>query len=200
MTTSGGKLKRRARRYAAVPVLIARNPSAARDALGWLGSLVGDQRLEPIEARRPWMNYGGQRWLARTVKAGWRVLEYGSGGSTLWLEDRGCETIAIEHDPEWADLVERHCNGRTTLIRRQLGEGYATPPDGTFDLVIVDGRRRVECALAAWERLHPGGWLVLDNSGRAHYTDVFEALGPGHTVSGVVPHRTYVDQTTVWQR
>ena len=146
------------------------------------------------------MNYGAQRWLERTVVPGWRVLEYGAGGSTLWLQDRGCDIVTIEHDEEWAGLVREHTGGGTTLLHRPDDERYPTPPEGPFDLVIVDARRRVECALAAWERLRSGGWLVLDNSGRPEYRDVFAALGPGRTVSGAVPHRTYADQTTVWQR
>lgn len=195
-----GAIKRRARRYGAVPMLLTRHPGAARHVVPWVRSLVGDQALEPIRARRPWMNYGGQRWLDRNVMPGWRVLEFGSGGSTLWLEDRGCETVAIEHDPHWADLVERHVSAPTKLLRRGVDDGYASPPEGPFELVIVDGLRRVECVLTSWERIRPGGWLLLDNSARPAYRDVFDALGPGETMSGAVPHRTYLDQTTVWQR
>lgn len=48
-------------------------------------------------------------------------------------------------------------------------------PDAHFDLVLVDGRARVECALNAMDKIAPGGFLVLDNSEWEKYAPVFAA-------------------------
>ena len=42
---------------------------------------------------------------------------------------------------------------------------------GQFDVICVDGRARVACALASLEHLAPGGVLVWDDSQRPRYSD-----------------------------
>jgi len=42
-------------------------------------------------------------------------------------------------------------------------------PDGTFDLVFVDGRARNSCMLHARAKIRPGGFLMLDDAQRGHY-------------------------------
>ncbi|MEF3696118.1 methyltransferase domain containing protein [Desulfolutivibrio sp.] len=49
-------------------------------------------------------------------------------------------------------------------------------PDEHFDVVLVDGRARVECAINAMEKIAPGGFLVLDNSEWEKYAPIFEAF------------------------
>jgi predicted O-methyltransferase YrrM len=49
-------------------------------------------------------------------------------------------------------------------------------PDGHFDLVLVDGRARVECALNAMDKIKPGGFLVLDNSEWEKYDPISRAM------------------------
>lgn len=49
-------------------------------------------------------------------------------------------------------------------------------PAADFDLIAIDGKERVGCALHAFSRLKPGGWLVLDDSNRAEYRPIFDLL------------------------
>jgi predicted O-methyltransferase YrrM len=49
-------------------------------------------------------------------------------------------------------------------------------PDEHFDVVLVDGRARVECALNAMDKIKPGGLLVLDNSEWEKYDPVSRAM------------------------
>ena len=48
-------------------------------------------------------------------------------------------------------------------------------PEGHFDFVCIDGRARVECALNAFSKIKPGGFLVLDNSEWEKYRPIFQA-------------------------
>ena len=47
--------------------------------------------------------------------------------------------------------------------------------DGSFDLVVVDGRARNACFHRAVSRLAPGGVLVFDNVDRERYRDAIAA-------------------------
>lgn len=49
-------------------------------------------------------------------------------------------------------------------------------PDRRFDFVCIDGRARVECALNAFDKIKPGGFLVLDNSEWEKYLPIFQAV------------------------
>jgi len=42
-------------------------------------------------------------------------------------------------------------------------------PNGSFDLILVDGRARPSCILHALNKLRPGGFLMLDDSERTYY-------------------------------
>jgi hypothetical protein len=77
-------------------------------------------------------------------------------------------------------------------------------PPNHFDVVMIDGRARPSCFMHAREKVKPGGLLILDNSERAHYRRMFEALdhdewqclrffGPG-------PYNRYIWETTIWKR
>jgi hypothetical protein len=48
-------------------------------------------------------------------------------------------------------------------------------PDGSFDVVLVDGRARPSCLRHAAPKVKRGGFLILDNAERGYYT---ANLGP----------------------
>ena len=49
-------------------------------------------------------------------------------------------------------------------------------PDGTFDLVLVDGRARMACLAHAIPKVSPGGALLLDNAEYRRYRPVLRRL------------------------
>ncbi|MBI1801757.1 MAG: class I SAM-dependent methyltransferase [Chloroflexi bacterium] len=114
----------------------------------------------------PWFSYRACRTLNRLIRKDWRVLEFGSGMSTLWLARR-CGTLhSIEDDPQWYEVVRRLVG---TGIRYELRTAAAYAdlseyPDGFFDLVLVDGLARDQCVRSSVPKVKPGGYLYLDNS------------------------------------
>jgi len=72
-------------------------------------------------------------------------------------------------------------------IWRRLGHVHRKPeyaayadaildfPEASLDFVLIDGRARVECALNAFCRIRPGGFLLLDNSEWEKYAPIFTA-------------------------
>jgi predicted O-methyltransferase YrrM len=129
------------------------------------------------------------------------VLEFGSGSSTIWFADRAGHITSFEHDPLWFDVVgaesAKRLNVDHRLLTRPYSEHVADLPDESFDLVLVDGRDRVRCALAAIRTLKPGGLMVVDNIDREYYAPISTALaawrrldfptGAPHTSAWVKP-------------
>jgi predicted O-methyltransferase YrrM len=124
----------------------------------------------------PWLTEGAIKFLEATIGPASRVLEYGSGASTLWFASRVAELVSVEGNQAWYDRIAAMLenNSGVQLIHH---EGYvgaeATFPDDYFDLVLVDGRKRVACFKAADRVLKPGGYMMLDNSERPRYSPCF---------------------------
>lgn len=156
-----------------------------------------------------------------------RVLEWGSGASTVWLAQRAGTVVSIEHDPAWAARTARALAARDAAnVRLRVVEPtrlvppggvpsakpgfagldferYADAVDdvsGELDLVVIDGRAREACLVRAIDRLADDGLIVFDNVDRERYRDAIEALGPRLTVAwtrGRTPALPYPTRTAL---
>jgi predicted O-methyltransferase YrrM len=87
-------------------------------------------------------------------------------------------------------------------------EAYASSidpqPDGSFDLVLIDGRSRPACSRHALPKVASGGWLVLDNAERESYAYIHRTLdGAGwrkRTFEGPGPYVLGFWTTCAWQK
>jgi predicted O-methyltransferase YrrM len=126
-------------------------------------------RLFGTHARTPGWPYTAMSALARVIQPDWRVLEFGSGWSTLWLADRCAEVISVESSPVWAAFVDKKaedCVGAVRVIQREL-EDYADTgefADGSVDLCVIDGLVRDQCFESALRVVRSGGYIYLDSS------------------------------------
>lgn len=130
--------------------------------------LMARQKRRPHE---PWWTQGAidlvDRWLTKDDI----VVEFGSGRSTAWLAQRVKQVVSIEHHEEWHNKVTQdlapHKNAEVRLIADDP-EVYARAADdlSRVTLVINDGRHRDACMRWAFDRVAPGGGILLDDSER----------------------------------
>ena len=92
-----------------------------------------------------------------------KVFEFGSGSSTKWFADRCKETVSVEHDERFDQIIP--CV-KQFFQPRPYNQVIETFQDNYFDLILVDGRDRAKCIESSIPKLKSGGWLVLDNSER----------------------------------
>ena len=129
------------------------------------------------------------------------VGEWGCGRSTLWLAGRCSKLISVESDDTWFELISREINRRgmknVTLLRRE-GADYVQALASTgvknFDVIIIDGVQRAQCAAVACTVLKPGGLIVLDNSNRPEYAAFIPMLG-----KAIVVFKGHATQTSVFR-
>ncbi len=88
---------------------------------GWLRS-VQDHAAVDNQGPVPWFTYPAIGQLARMVRPGWRVLEFGSGHSTLWWAARVAEVVSVEHDPAWAARLHADRPANVTLHQRVMDD------------------------------------------------------------------------------
>jgi len=126
----------------------------------------------------PYLAPSAVAYLEEVITPSSKVFEWGAGGSTIWLAKRVAKVVSIEHQLDWykklrVRLANEHIDNVDLEfislafypVYSQAILGY----DFHFDLVLVDGRDRVECIRSAIPKVRPGGFLVLDNSDRPRY-------------------------------
>ncbi|NEO52709.1 MAG: hypothetical protein F6K54_06225 [Okeania sp. SIO3B5] len=111
------------------------------------------------------------------------VLEFGSGGSTIWMSKLTKKLISIEHDTKWYKKVKDNLQQDATcnpVDLRLLSKPYHTVcdkfPQEFFDLIIVDGRDRMKCLEASIKVLKKGGILMVDDAQREKYKPAYDLL------------------------
>lgn len=144
-----------------------------------------------------------EEFLFSLLKKHMMTLEWGSGASTKAIAERVCWHRAIEHDLEWYKKVEQNSPFNTTIYHVPANKQEQRGSDGTkeeyldyidypnkiehvgFDLILIDGRARVECAREAVKHLDEGGSILIHDifnpdakCDRPEYWEVLDFLHP----------------------
>jgi hypothetical protein len=119
----------------------------------------------------PWYTYPAIEYLSHVDFSDLRVLEYGSGNSSLWWMERCQELISIENDQEWYEKIKSTgCRGLNfDYILETSEEAYVHQEKlSAANIVIIDGVYRSKCAnafIAACQDKSCGlAMLIFDNS------------------------------------
>jgi hypothetical protein len=147
-------------------------------AEGWDLSHRSGRPVDRTGAPVPWYTYPCRDFLERRLRSSFRVFEYGSGNSTLWYAGRVGNVTSVEHDADWAREVSARAPDNVTIISEPPGPGYASSIGGRgpFEIVVVDGLQRPECADAAIDELSGDGVLVWDNSDWEEFREKLPSL------------------------
>jgi hypothetical protein len=174
---------------------------------GWLRSYVTGRPVTKSGSPLPWYTYPAIDFLSERVRPGMRVFEYGSGNSTLWWLSQGCDVVACEHDHEWFEVVRRETDGAAvTVFREPTDRRYATEvtTHGLFDIVVIDGLHRVDCAKACVPALNDMGVVIFDNAEREEYREGFRyLLDAGFrrlNLDGLAALNVFASRTSVFYR
>ncbi len=110
-----------------------------------------------------------------------RVLEWGSGGSTLvWPRELpDADWLSIEHDPAYARAIRDRLPPNVDLRVLPYPDYWMLDPGevGKFDLIVVDGRKRLLCLEQARQLLADDGAVLLHDAGRERYHSAFNWYG-----------------------
>jgi hypothetical protein len=143
---------------------------------GWLESY---RRRVPVSPRGPlpWFTYSAIAFLEPRLSSSLAVFEYGAGYSTLWWAARVGAVVACENDRAWYERMAADLPTNAKLLYEARGEGYcAKAAEFQSDIIVIDGRDRVECAKRCLSGLRERGVIVWDNSDRPRYAEGFAYL------------------------
>ena len=109
----------------------------------------------------PWYTYPAIEYLSHIDFSNRRVLEYGSGNSTLWWATRCEELVSVEGNSEWYEtnrgVVEQAAKVKY-LLKTSEKEYVRQDYLRTAGVVVIDGDYRSKCA----------DYLIESNQDNAH--------------------------------
>lgn len=130
----------------------------------------------------PWLTADAVHILEELLRPSDKVLEYGAGRSTTWFAKRARQVVSVEHSREWYEWVSAEIAKQqlknVKLIHVPLTGADIDDPQTwsryvsglrrwgphSFDVILIDGLFRDQCALFSIDRLRSGGILVIDNA------------------------------------
>jgi len=144
--------------------------------IGWFTAFDNQQAVDQNGQPLPWVTYSFIDFIKPRLNKELSIFEYGSGNSTLFYAQRVKRVVSVEHDEAWFNKIvkEKAPNAEMIFTHLEKGGEYskkATLLNEKFDLIIVDGRDRVNCCKNSIEALTNNGVLVLDDSEREIYQE-----------------------------
>jgi hypothetical protein len=134
---------------------------------------------EPI----PFVNFSFLDFLKNRLSNKFVVFEYGSGNSTIYYANKVKNIVSVEHDNSWIKYLQSKLPKNSQVIYADQGDiknycykSIRKKPSIKFNIVIIDGRNRVECVKACIPMLKRDGVIILDDSERAKYKKAFSLL------------------------
>ena len=115
----------------------------------------------------PWYTYPAQEHLHLLDFSACRVFEYGCGHSSLWWAQRARQVFSVEHNEAWASTVAGRAPANLQVLHVPERQPYVESiarVGGVFDVIVIDGRWRLDCARQATAHLAPTGMAIFDNA------------------------------------
>lgn len=129
----------------------------------------------------PWWSRTAIDLIQKNLTKDFAVFEWGSGNSTLFWSQYVGSVVSIEHDPEWYERMKNIVpdNVKLRFCELEYGGEYCKKildEKEKFDIILIDGRDRVNCALNSLEHLKENGIIVWDDTERDCYQEGYEFI------------------------
>lgn len=189
--------------------LLSFNHKGYLDDIGWFKAFDTRSPVDKNGAPIPWVTYSFIDFIKERLNKQHAVFEFGSGNSTFFYAKYAGIVVSVEHDKDWYDKIIKSKPENSEMIFCELVRGgdYCHMPvklGEKFDIIIVDGRDRVNCCKQAIDALSEKGVVVLDDSERESYwqgVDFLTNSGFKHlSFSGISPGLFYRKSTSVFYK
>lgn len=145
-------------------------------SIGWFKAFDTRQAVDASGNPLPWVTYSFIDFIKTRLNKELSIFEYGSGNSTLFYASKVKRVVSVEHDEAWYQRIVQEKAPNSEMIFTQLEKGgeycqKAKLLGEKFDVIIVDGRDRVNCCKYSIDALSNNGVLVLDDSEREIYQE-----------------------------
>ena len=134
---------------------------------GWQRSLKAGIPQDKGGNLLPWYTYPAIEFLGGLDFRDKTVFEWGCGYSSLYWARQALRVTSVEDNREWFARMNamKAANGNLMFAEDQAAyvNMIATSAE-LYDVIIIDGKHRKQCAEIAPRYLRKGGVIVFDNS------------------------------------
>jgi hypothetical protein len=189
--------------------ILSFNNKGYLDEIGWFKAFDTQSPVDQDGSPIPWVTYSFIDFIKSRLNHQHTIFEFGSGNSTYFYAKYAGIVVSVEHDKEWYEKILKTKPENAELIYCELirDGDYCRVPlklEEKFDIIIVDGRDRVNCCKQSIHALSEKGIVVLDDSEREFYKEGIDFLmskGFKHlSFSGISPGLFYRKSTSVFYR
>jgi len=194
---------------ARLKTLLSFNDKGYLDEIGWFNAYDSKSPVDKDNNPIPWVTYSFIDFIKTHLKKQLSVFEFGSGNSTFFYAKYAGLVVSVEHDKEWYDkIVSTKPENSEMIFCELVRDGdYCRMPiklEEKFDIIIVDGRDRVNCCKQAINAVSENGVIVLDDSEREFYKEGINFLkNKGYkelSFSGISPGLFYLKSTSIFYK
>ncbi|KIL49921.1 hypothetical protein [Jeotgalibacillus soli] len=176
---------------------------------GFYRSRVEHASVDKDGSPLPWIAYPCIEFLSTRITKDLNVFEYGSGSSTLWWSEKVNKVFSVEHDKEWFEKTRKQLiNPNVDLVYKKLAYNGQYSKEvlkhRDLDIVVIDGRDRVNCAINSAHSLSKRGVIIWDNTDRISYEEGYKFLqDKGYKridFIGMMPMFDFKSQTSIFYK
>jgi hypothetical protein len=135
-----------------------------------LGGSISYRNMLPTASNNeawPWYTYPAIEYLSQYDFSGCAVFEYGSGNSSKFWAQRAVTVKSVESNQTWYETVKSDLAENQDVLLFSDKNDYVNSihsNNQSFDVIVIDGFYRYNCALESVKCLNAGGMIILDNS------------------------------------
>jgi len=176
---------------------------------GWLESLKRGHPCRQNGEPLPWLNHAITFFLESRLDFKLSLFEWGSGYSTQYFSQKVGTVTSVEHNEKWYEIVKGMApdNVKILFVDKDIDGQYCRAihmAGNLYDIVLVDGRDRVNCIREGIEKLSKQGVLLLDDAERDRYkVGIDYAINRGFLAlefEGLKPMGHRIGRTVVFYR
>lgn len=125
----------------------------------------------------PWYTYPAIEYLNQFDYSNKKVFEFGCGYSCAYWANRAKKVKAVENDEQWFARWQKELNfANLEMVLRKNDEDYENTLDEVYDVIIIDGKRRRQCAEQAIDFLAKDGMIIVDDSDRVNTSEEYQQM------------------------
>lgn len=144
--------------------------------IGWFNSFRSKMPVDHNNDPIPWVTYSFIDFIKDRIDNTHVIFEFGSGNSTFFYAKHANKVVSVEHDKAWFNKIVKKKPANSEMIFCELEDGgeYCRVPQTCpekFNIIIIDGRDRVNCCKQCLPAITNDGVVVVDDSERPQYQD-----------------------------
>ena len=148
--------------------------------VGWFRSLKSGKSVDSAGEPIPWFTYGAIELLRKRLPNDIVVFEYGCGLGTKWWARNSLHVDVVEHNKEWYEIISNDVPKNVIIKKKKLHGEYENAVAETgknYDVIVIDGKNRIECAKIAINYLSDRGIIIYDDTDRSKSKGIGQFLG-----------------------